>query len=603
MQELPGLRRLQREMLQLTTEARAQLDLVQGLLKILDGCAAPLAAFYFQRNAQGELAVVNRLRPTEEDRQSQRLARQLLAACQAACRAGEMEMRQQAAPARLLLAAPVFLCGPDPEGLGLVFAADQPPAQAALLTQMFASHLVLWHLLAGNRGSLTESRSAAAVVELQSRLLTAPDLRQACYTLAGELQTFLNCQRVAVGMRAPGGGRCRLIAVSQMAQFDSRSPTAQAMESAMDEAVLRQEATRWPPADEQQRHGALAHKKLSTLEEQQSVLSVPLIDDDQQAVGVLLILEKPTVTLDTAERFLLAAARPLAVSLAAVQRFVGGPFTRLRRASGKVVRTGKGKIALAGTLLLLGAMLLPLPHRVHCDCQLEPVTRRFVAAPFEGALEESLVKPGDLVRQGQLLARLDGRELRWKRASVSADHSQATKKRDAAQASRNYADQQIASLEIERLELELQLLDHRTANLEIRSPLDGIVASGDLERAEGAPLTMGQSLFEIAPLETMIVEVAIPDDQIASVIEGQPLDIRLDSYPGQSWRGETGRIHPRSEIRDDENVFIAETELDNSDGRLRPGMKGRARVQAGLQPLGWILFHKPWEYLVKKAAW
>jgi hypothetical protein len=32
-------------------------------------------------------------------------------------------------------------------------------------------------------------------------------------------------------------------------------------------------------------------------------------------------------------------------------------------------------------------------------------------------------------------------------------------------------------------------------------------------------------------------------------------------------------------------------------------MKGRARIDAGLRPLGWILFHKPWEYLTKRLHW
>ena len=30
-----------------------------------------------------------------------------------------------------------------------------------------------------------------------------------------------------------------------------------------------------------------------------------------------------------------------------------------------------------------------------------------------------------------------------------------------------------------------------------------------------------------------------------------------------------------------------------------PGMKGRAKVVTGHRALGWILFHKPWEYLTK----
>jgi multidrug resistance efflux pump len=249
------------------------------------------------------------------------------------------------------------------------------------------------------------------------------------------------------------------------------------------------------------------------------------------------------------------------------------------------------------------ALAIPFPHRLHCDCLIEPVTRRFVAAPFDGVLERAFVGPGDVVQKGDLLARLDGREIRWKRAGVAADQNQARKKRDAAQASHDYADMQIAALEMERLELELRLLDHRAENLEIRSPVAGVIASGDLERAEGAALKVGQSLFEIAPLDKMIVEVSVPDEDVSFVTPGLPLRIRLDAYPGMQWQATMTQLHPRSEIRDENNVFIAEAELDNAAGSLRPGMKGRARVEATNRPIGWILFHKPWEFISKKLQW
>jgi biotin carboxyl carrier protein len=394
-----------------------------------------------------------------------------------------------------------------------------------------------------------------------------------------------------------------LHAVSGIARFDHRSPTTHAIEAAMDEAILREGVTVWPAADDQQRHAILAHKNLCSLEDTNVVVSTPLRDNNDHVIGALTVLDNAGPAVAKSERFLQAAERSLATSLANAQRSEGGQVARLARAVGCVWRTWKGKVALAVVGLLLAAMMIPLPYKIHCACQIEPVTRRFVAAPFEGTLESSLVEPGDIVCQGDVLARLDGREVRWKRASVVADQNQAIKRRDAAQASHSYADQQIAQLEIERLALELKLLDHRTENLEVKSPVAGIVVSGDLERVEGAPLKIGQTLFEIAPLESMIVEVAIPDDEISHIVEGQTIDVRLDAYPDETWQAIALTIQPRSRIRDDENVFIAEAELDNTDGRLRPGMKGRAKFATHRHPLGWILFHKPWEYVTKKLSW
>ncbi|MCH7726434.1 MAG: efflux RND transporter periplasmic adaptor subunit [Planctomycetes bacterium] len=597
------LRRLQREMLSVVASARTKLDLLDSLAEILDRNVETVAMFYFQRNEQGELGDGIPLRPREGNTHGQLLSKQLMSACQAACRKGELSVRRQTAPACTILAAPIAHRGRDPEALCVIFSSDHTTSHLLMLMQMVASHIVLWHVMAGSRIHASDARDSAALVELLDQVIAATDVRKACYALAGELGTYLQFQRVAVGLRSEGKGRCRLVAVSGVAQFDKRSPTSHALEAAMDEAVLRQDVTMWPAVDDQQRPAALAHEALCSLERMETAISTPLRDEDDNAVGALVVLGDTASKRAEAERFLRAAERSLAASLVAAQRLEGGRTTRLARAISNTWRTWKGRCALAAVVLVLAAMMIPVPYNVNVDCQIEPVTRRFVAAPFEGTLEQALVKPGDIVHKGDVLARMDGREVRWKRASVVAEKNQAIKRRDSAQASHNYAEQQIAQLEIRRMDLELQLLDHRAENLEIKSPVDGIVVSGDLERAQGAPLSIGQTLFEIAPLESMIVEMSVPDDEISYIAVGQTIDVRLDAFPGQTWETVAARVQPRSEIRGEANVFIAEAELNNADGRLQPGMKGRAKLKTGKRPLGWILFHKPWEYVTKKLRW
>ena len=90
----------------------------------------------------------------------------------------------------------------------------------------------------------------------------------------------------------------------------------------------------------------------------------------------------------------------------------------------------------------------------------------------------------------------------------------------------------------------------------------------------------------------MIVEVAVPQRELAHVETGQQVVVRLDAFPQQSWEVSLERLHPRSELRDNENVFIGEVTLDNDDETLRPGMDGRASIAAGRHTYGWIIFHK-----------
>ncbi|MFO1003143.1 MAG: HlyD family secretion protein [Planctomycetaceae bacterium] len=156
---------------------------------------------------------------------------------------------------------------------------------------------------------------------------------------------------------------------------------------------------------------------------------------------------------------------------------------------------------------------------------------------------------------------------------------------------------------MQRLEQRAALLQHRNASLEIRSPADGVVVSGDHREAEGVPLEMGKTLFEIAPLDAMVVELCVPEEDIRHVLIGMTVDLQLEAAPEESITAVIRSLHPRAEIRDGRNVFIAEADIPNHDSLLRPGMRGSAHVNTRRHPLGWNLFHKPAAWLLGWLGW
>lgn len=485
--------------------------------------------------------------------------------------------------------------------------------------------------LASDQATLSSDEPAArdsdATIDLMERALAAATTRQAGQALCEALREHLGCERVLIGLRASPVAGCRLAAISQVARFDRRGESIRRMEAAMNEALLRGGSAVWPPRVDDDRHALLAHKALAESEHVAAILSVPLQAGNSPAVGVVtLTFSAATATSsasgppvgDTANSVpqskaepqlsaaagLLAVAGPsLAIVLDTVRQREGGRLARSWRQLQNAL-AGWRSAAFAGVALVCsGALSWPLPYRVACECRVEPAVRRFVVAPHDGVLERVFAKPGEIVEEGQLLARLEDRALRLERPALEAELHQAAKKRDVALAKNDSSARQIAELEIRQFASKLRLLDDRAEHLELPSPVKGVVASGDLERAEGATLEEGQSLFEIVLLDRMIVEIAVPDGEIAHIRAGQTVDVRLDAYPGRAWSASLERVQPRAEIRDEQNVFIAEIELDNTDERLRPGMKGRAKVATDRRPLGWILFHKPWEYVVKRLAW
>lgn len=321
-------------------------------------------------------------------------------------------------------------------------------------------------------------------------------------------------------------------------------------------------------------------------------------------------LTKPTVLLvplnaQSQSRTLVGMWLPLVAASAELwsrrHDLTNTPATSVRGNADQRSRVGsRWKFALAATLLAAAAMALPVPYSVTCDCELQPVTRRFVAAPFEGVLERALVDVGDTVTAEQPLARMDGKDVRWEQAGNTADYGRAAKERDSHLAAQEVGEAQLAKLQMERLRLTGQILDRRSEHLEIKSPIDGIVVSGELKRVEGARLSMGQTLFEIAPLEQMIVEVEIPEADVAEVPADTQATIRLEAFPGQRLTGTLHRICPRAELRRKQQIFVGEIPLPNESGQLRPGMRGRVSLSAGQSTLGWRLFHRA---LTKFQMW
>ena len=148
------------------------------------------------------------------------------------------------------------------------------------------------------------------------------------------------------------------------------------------------------------------------------------------------------------------------------------------------------------------------------------------------------------------------------------------------------------------MQLKQQLVENRLRNLEIKSPVSGIVMAGDLDRSEGAPVTIGQTLYEIAALDNIIVEIAIRDGDVSHAELGQGVELRFEAFPGERWSGIVRKIHPRSETRASRNVFVAEVAIDGETSSLRPGMKGRANLVAASHTLGWIMLHKLWHSMI-----
>ena len=326
-----------------------------------------------------------------------------------------------------------------------------------------------------------------------------------------------------------------------------------------------------------------------------SCACITTTDHEDNPTGSLLIADSERIISESQLSRFKQFAAVNGTHMDIVRRANLGPADMVRE---KLRRTSKQKwfqLTWRSAVAIAVLMLIPIPYRVACDCEIQPVTRRFVSAPYTGPLERSVVRPGEVVSKDQVLAYMDGQQLRLKLAGVEAERQAARRKHSSSLAQGEVAQSQIARSEIRKLDSELASLNDQLSRLEIRSPCDGIVISGDLDKAQGATMEIGQTLFEVAPLDAMLAEVAVPESEIQYVSDSNTVSIKLNAFPYRTFRGEIYTIHPSAEILDDESVFVAEVKLDDEESVIRPGMKGNAKVKTSWRPIGWNLFHNAWE--------
>ena len=432
------------------------------------------------------------------------------------------------------------------------------------------------------------------MLQLVGAFLMQRDFRDAATALVTDVASQLGCDRVTLASLERG--RLRVEAVSHASQFDARSNLLTATVGAMTEALDQGEAVVHPSEREERLVVTHAHAELAQLAGGAAVASFPLTHNGR-AVGAL--------TLERAQ-----GARFDAQTVELVEGLAGmlGPLLELQRtrhqslpahAAQKALdlRTRlfgprHGGLKLGAAALVLLALFLAFAkgaYRVGADARIEGEIQRAITAPFQGYVREAVARAGDAVKKGQIMARLDDRDLRVERARLGSQREQLAQQYRDAMARQERSQVRIVSAQIAQAEAQIALLDEQLARTEVSAPFDGVVVSGDLTQSLGAPLERGQVMFEVAPLDAYRIVLQVGEQDIADVRVGQAGELVLTPMPGERYPLKVVKITPVSTAKDGRNVFRVEAELGaRADERLRPGMEGVAKIEIGERHVAWI---------------
>ena len=206
---------------------------------------------------------------------------------------------------------------------------------------------------------------------------------------------------------------------------------------------------------------------------------------------------------------------------------------------------------------------------------------------------------------GQLRAKLQQAERDWRRAQklgpseALAEASYDAYKSAYESAAANLAVGQAAILQARAGLAQAEALRRRAQrNLSyctITSPVKGVIIDRRVNIGQTVVASLNApSLFLIAKdLKRMQVWVAVNEADIGKIQPGQPVTFTVDAFPGETFRGEVGKVRLNASMTQNVVTYTVEIVTDNSNGRLLPYLT--ANVQFELNRRGNV-------FLVPNAA-
>lgn len=261
-----------------------------------------------------------------------------------------------------------------------------------------------------------------------------------------------------------------------------------------------------------------------------------------------------------------------------------------------------------------------------------PFDEAIISAETDGPLHQVSVDLGDLVTQGQVLARISDEEARYMVAQQEAqlrqalerlglkdekdrlqdvreapdvrrakadlfevevrykrtrelvdqgigpksDLDQAQARFQSAQAAYDQTLNQTRNLvqEIERYKASLDLQRKKLRDTTVRAPFAAFVK--DRQAVVGAYVRANSPLFTLVKIDPIRLRVEVPERMAPWVKLGQRAEVIIEAFEGRKFEGKVSRISPT--VDQTKRTFVVEALIQNANHELKPGSYARARL-------------------------
>jgi HlyD family secretion protein len=255
----------------------------------------------------------------------------------------------------------------------------------------------------------------------------------------------------------------------------------------------------------------------------------------------------------------------------------------------------------------------PIISTVASAGTINPITTIIVGSQLSGQIVEILADYNDNVRSGQILARLNSDQIRFKRDAARADLAQARATKVMQEAKAEEADLafarqaklkpsgavseatydaartaaavaraqlQVTSATIEQMEAVLRQVEVDLYNTDIRSPVDGVIIQRSVELGQTVAASLqSPTIFTIADdLRRMEIAASVDETDVGRVRPGQRVTFTVSAYPGREFEGKVKHVRLGSQTVSNVVTYTGIVSIENPNMELLPGMTASLKI-------------------------
>jgi multidrug efflux pump subunit AcrA (membrane-fusion protein) len=448
--------------------------------------------------------------------------------------------------------------------------------------------------------------------ELVGEALAFTDDEEMAQVLADRSRLSFGADRASIGFVK--GDKMAVIAISGEDILDKRSNTVRQVAAAQTEVLVSAEPGLYEAGAETELRAEQTarnpqHQLLAAERGVQVVYTVPMRREGD-VIGAWTLEFGATPFTGELRQVIDVAAGQVGPVLNLARQNARGPIARGQDAAKAALSWVFGKehpwrkaAALAAAGVVAFAIFGRVDFTLKGNCSLEPSFRRVYAAPFDTTVREAPVRPGDTVKEGDVLVAFDREDLEMQLSEAESKLTGVDRRMGNLLGEQKVAEFAEAQAQHEELLEEIKRLNHDIGRAEVEADFAGIVTSGDLTHSIGKSVSMGQELIEVAPLGELVLTVEISQGDVNYLALGQNGRFTTKAKPDEAIEFTVGKIRPMPEVHGAASVYVAEATIRNDDGWLRPGMEGAAKIVVDRRNVTWVWTRKLFNWVRMHLWW